>query len=76
MKIDKREMMSVKEVAEFLGVSVRTVWEQSARGEIPHPIKIGRKITRWHKATLEEWLKEKLALAEKERKKILGISKI
>jgi len=71
-----RQLMTVKEVAEFLGVSVRTVWEQTAKGELPQPIRIGRKITRWHRATLEEWLNEKLRLAEKERERILRIGKI
>lgn len=32
----------VKQVAEFLNVSVREVWRLVARGELPPPVKIGR----------------------------------
>jgi len=70
------EIMTVNEVAAMLGISPRTVWEQSSCGAMPKPIKIGRKITRWHRQTLEKWLEEKVEIAERERKKLEEIGKI
>lgn len=76
MSKSERELLTVKEVAKLLGVSVRTVWEYTACGELPQPIKIGRKITRWHVGTLQEWLRKKLERAEREHKRILKKGKI
>ena len=47
--------MSVKDVADALAVSERTVWRLAAVGEIPQPMSIGR-LKRWRRSTLEAWL--------------------
>ena len=58
-------MMTVKEVAEALGVSERSVWRWSATGILPPGIKIGASV-RWREETIEQWLakQEQQALAE------------
>jgi predicted DNA-binding transcriptional regulator AlpA len=70
MERGTKELLTVKEVAAIMGISPRTVWEQSSCGAIPKPIKIGPKITRWHRQTLEKWLQEKVDFAERERRKL------
>ena len=48
-------LLSVKQVAEALGVGERTIWRLSATGQLPEPIRIGR-LRRWRRSTLEAWL--------------------
>lgn len=57
-------MMTVKQVAEALEVSERSVWRWSATGILPPGIKIGG-VVRWPRRTIEEWLakREQEALA-------------
>jgi len=45
-------LLTVKEVAQALRVSVATVWRWSAAGELPPPIKICGS-TRWRRADIE-----------------------
>lgn len=44
------------EVATVLGVSVRKVWRMTADGDLPRPVHIGRRSTRWREADLLEYL--------------------
>lgn len=44
-------LLTVKEVADLLRCSVATVWNWSAQGLIPRPVKIGG-ATRWRKSDL------------------------
>ena len=48
------KLLTVKEVAAWLGVSQRSVWQWSADGIIPPPIVLGR-LRRWQLRDLEEW---------------------
>ena len=45
--------LNVREVAQCLHVSVRTVWRWQARGKLPPPLRIG-KIVRWRRRDIEE----------------------
>lgn len=58
-------LMTVKEVAEALGVSERSVWRWSTTGELPPGIKFGSAV-RWSAATIHEYVerREKAALEE------------
>lgn len=53
-----RPLMTIKELAELLGVSVSTIIRWSDAGEIPAPMTIGGSV-RWKRATIEAWLSEK-----------------
>jgi len=54
----------VKErAAEILSVSKRTIENWIAAGEMPAPIKIGRRVY-WHPDTFYAWLNRKLAVPE------------
>ena len=49
-------LLPVGEVAERLGVSVRTVWSLRSAGEIPAPIKFGNN-TRWRRSEIESHIR-------------------
>lgn len=50
----KKITLTVKEVAELLGVSLTTVYSMARMGEIPHA-RIKGKIL-FHRPTVEDWL--------------------
>lgn len=54
-------VVTVREVAELLGVNPRTIWRLSARGEIPAPIRLGDRVVRWRLSDLREHLDRKAA---------------
>ena len=54
-------VVSVREVAELLGVNPRTVWRMAQTGEIPAPIRLGERIVRWQLSDLREHLDRKAA---------------
>lgn len=49
-------LLPVGDVAERLGVSVRTVWSLRSAGEIPEPVKIGSR-TRWRRSEIETYIR-------------------
>jgi len=50
-------LLTVKEVAELLGFSERTVYRLADSGTMPGPIKIGASV-RWRKNELDQWIEE------------------
>jgi excisionase family DNA binding protein len=50
----QREVMRAEEVAAFLGIGRRQVFEAVARGELPHR-RVGRRVL-FHRGALLEWL--------------------
>ena len=51
----ERLALSVNEVAELLGVSIRHVWALHASAQIPRPLKLGRSC-RWVRTDLLAWM--------------------
>jgi len=64
-----KEILTVKEVAEYLSIHPLTVHRHAREGKIP-AFKIGTD-WRFHKKYLEKWIKQKLfySVQSKERKK-------
>ena len=62
------DFLKVKEVAQRLGVSVRSVWRLAALGEIPRPVGIGGS-SRWPRVHIEHYVEQKTAAAEWEPSK-------
>lgn len=54
-----KEYMRVGEVAECLGVSVRTVWMWARAGELKS-VKIAKKITIFRKVDIDEFIVKKI----------------
>ena len=64
------ELLTVKEVAELLAISQRTVWKFSVSGKLPAPITIGGKIKRWSRKSVMQWIEKGAELSEKEQKRL------
>lgn len=47
-------VVSVREVAELLGVNPRTVWRMAQTGDIPAPIRLSERVVRWRLSDLRE----------------------
>lgn len=54
---ERQELLTVRQVAELLQVSVSTVERMTRRGEGPPSIKFGRS-RRWLRRDVERWLEE------------------
>ena len=54
-------VVSVREVAELLGVNARTVWRMAQTGAIPAPIRLSERVVRWRLSDLREHLDRKAA---------------
>jgi excisionase family DNA binding protein len=50
-----QELLKASEVADRLGIHVRTVWKWTAEGELPAPFRLGR-ITRWRRRDVDAYL--------------------
>ena len=57
MSVQVRHLLTVKEVAERLGVGVRTVWRWTRTGELPPPVRRGR-IVRWKTTDIERFVRQ------------------
>jgi len=51
----KCQLLTVKDVAEILSTSVRTVWRLRSCGKLPEPITFGGCI-RWQRSAIEKWI--------------------
>ena len=50
-------LLTVRQVAEILNCSVRTVWRLSDAGRIPPPVRLGG-LVRWQPRAIDKWLAE------------------
>ncbi len=49
-------LLSVRQVADRLGVSTRQVWKLASSGRLPEPVRLGRSV-RWKESCLAEFLR-------------------
>ena len=63
-RVPERLLLNVREVAELLGISERTVWKMASCHELPAPLRIGRS-QRWSKKALEEWIADRHKAAQR-----------
>ena len=61
------KLLNVSEVAEILGIAVRSVWRLSATGQLPPPIRIGARCMRWRLADIERRTEELATDAQKKQ---------
>ena len=52
-------LLTVEEVARILCVSKRTIWRLVASGELPPPVKVGKRLRRWRLQDIEDFVSEK-----------------
>jgi len=55
--METERLWTIKDVAQMLGVTTRTVGRYVIDGKIPKPLRIGGAI-RWQQATIEQWIKK------------------
>lgn len=63
--MDDVKLLTAKEVAELLGVHVRSVWRMAQTGEIPAPIRLGERVVRWRLSDLRDHLDRKAAVVRR-----------
>jgi excisionase family DNA binding protein len=54
--IPTKDLLTAREVADRLSVSVRTLWRMAARGDLPPPIRYNRKLVRWKAADIDRYV--------------------
>lgn len=52
----KEELLTVQEVAVRLSICTRTVWRKVARGDLPPPVRLGRRLPRWRSGDLARYI--------------------
>ena len=55
-----KDLLTAREVAERMGVSLRTVWRWTQTGEMPAPVRCGRsgRIVRWKAMDIEKFVRQ------------------
>ncbi|HYF35130.1 MAG TPA: AlpA family phage regulatory protein [Prosthecobacter sp.] len=56
------QLLKVKEVSSLVGLGVRTIWKQAAKGKFPRPIRgkqMGVRATRWTRQSVESWIRRR-----------------
>jgi len=61
-------LLTVKEVAEMLGLSERTVYRLTDMGKMPRPVKIGAAV-RWRRSELDTWIEDGCPTSPRKAKK-------
>jgi prophage regulatory protein len=61
-------LLTVKEVAEMLGLSERTVYRLADMGKMPRPVKIGAAV-RWRRTELDTWIEDGCPTSPRKAKK-------
>jgi len=49
------ETLNAKELAELLGIHVRSIYRRKLDGSLPEPVQVGRSV-RWRKSDVDRWL--------------------
>ncbi len=72
--MDRPEIMTLEEVAEYLRISERTVYDWAQKGEIP----CGKFGTSWRfrRKDIEAWVEHKLGPKDEVKDELVGLSKV
>lgn len=57
------QLMTIKELCAMLNVSHTWIYQQIHETGFPHPIKLGKNISRWARQDVEAWVESKRATA-------------
>jgi len=49
-------LLTARQVADLIGVDVRTVWRMAQTGDLPTPIRLFQRVVRWRLADLDTHL--------------------
>ncbi|MCY3706212.1 MAG: AlpA family transcriptional regulator [Gammaproteobacteria bacterium] len=56
----KTRLLRISEVEARTGLSRSTIYEWSADGRFPPPVRLGDRVVRWVEAEVEAWLRERM----------------
>ena len=51
-----KDLLTAREVANRLSISLRTLYRMLARGQLPRPIRLGRRHVRWKAIDVQHYL--------------------
>jgi excisionase family DNA binding protein len=51
-----KDLLSARQVAHRLSISVRTVWRMLERNELPQPVRFNRKLVRWRAMDIDKYV--------------------
>jgi excisionase family DNA binding protein len=66
-KTDRSEFMTLPEVAEYLRLSIHTIYKMAQKGRIP-ALKAGA-VWRFNRAEIDEWMRSEAERRQEERRK-------
>lgn len=66
-KNDRSEFMTLPEVAEYLRLSIHTIYKMAQKGRIP-ALKAGA-VWRFNRAEIDEWMRSEAERRQEERRK-------
>jgi predicted DNA-binding transcriptional regulator AlpA len=50
-------LLDVNAVSQMLGIGPSKVWQMDAAGQLPSPVRLGRRCTRWRRIEIEAWVR-------------------
>lgn len=53
-------LITAKELAAMLDISIRTIWRRRSDGSLPPPVQIGGSV-RWRLADIRQWIAQRCA---------------
>jgi prophage regulatory protein len=62
--METKKFLRAKEVAQMLGIGISTVWYYVKIGNLPEPIRLGKRVTVWKLSDLNEWMEERIGQGE------------
>lgn len=65
--VAEKNFLAATDVARLLGIGERTVWRHRQAGRLPPPLVVGGR-TLWHRADIEEWIREQKRAAANQRR--------
>ena len=57
-------LLTVKQVAERVGLRPPTIWEHLREGRFPVPLKLSKRATRWRSDEVEAWIESRPRLRD------------
>ena len=58
------DLLTARQVAERLSMSVRTLYRMVKSGRVPRPVRLGRKLIRWRRRDVERYVRRLKDLLE------------
>jgi excisionase family DNA binding protein len=58
MNVQEQHLLTARQVAARIGVSLRTIWRWTMAGDMPAPVRRGRRIVRWKTTDIQRFVKQ------------------